>query len=70
MTKTKKKKKLKKKEENKERKENKDKNNFLHNIYKSMQPLTFSGGINLKPKTSLSILGMVEKLFDIELSKK
>ena len=48
------------KKENKEREKNKDKNNFLHNIYKSVQPLTFYSGINLKPETILLFLGIVE----------
>ena len=46
-----------------ERKKITGKNNLLHNIRKSVQPPTFYGGVNLKPKAILSLLEMVKILF-------
>ena len=46
------------------------KNTLLHNIHKSVQPPTFSGGANIKPAAVLSFLGTVKNLFEEELSDK
>ena len=48
----------------------KGRNTLLHDIRKSVQPPTFSGGANVKPETVLSFLSTVENLFEGELSDK
>ena len=56
-------------ETNRRRKDN-DKNNLLHDIHKSVQPPTYSGGVNLKLEAHLSFLGTVENLFEREFLEK
>lgn len=45
-------------------------NNLLDNVHKSVRPPTFYGGLNLKPKLILSLLGIMKSMFNEEFVKK